>query len=79
MSQKKHGEAFTGGKRIGQDSYRDGGWSRAVVDYLHREQLQMTRPQTVGYRRCQAETPLIVLCRFPGPALSAPTALMSLK
>jgi hypothetical protein len=29
----------------------------------------MVSPVRGDYRRCQAETPLIVLCRFPGPAL----------
>jgi hypothetical protein len=30
----------------------------------------MVSPVHGDYRRCQAEIPLIVLCRFPGPALS---------
>jgi hypothetical protein len=29
----------------------------------------MVSPVRGDYRRCQAETPLIVLCRLPGPAL----------
>jgi hypothetical protein len=29
----------------------------------------MVSPVRGDYRRCQAEIPLIVLCRFPGPAL----------
>jgi hypothetical protein len=29
----------------------------------------MVSPVHGDYRRCQAEIPLIVLCRFPGPAL----------
>jgi hypothetical protein len=35
----------------------------------------MVSPVHGDYRRCQAEIPLIILCRFPGPALSS----MSLK
>jgi hypothetical protein len=31
----------------------------------------MVSPVHGDYRRCQAEIPLIVLCRFPGPALIA--------
>jgi hypothetical protein len=31
----------------------------------------MVSPVHGDYRRCQAEIPLIVLCRFPGPALPA--------
>jgi hypothetical protein len=31
----------------------------------------MVSPVHGDYRRCQAEIPLIVLCRFPGPALYA--------
>jgi hypothetical protein len=31
----------------------------------------MVSPVHGDYRRCQAEIPLIILCRFPGPALSA--------
>jgi hypothetical protein len=31
----------------------------------------MVSPVHGDYRRCQAEIPLIVLCRFPGPALSS--------
>jgi len=30
----------------------------------------MVSPVHGDYRRCQAETPLIVLFRFPGPALN---------
>jgi hypothetical protein len=30
----------------------------------------MVSPVHGDYRRCQAEIPLIILCRFPGPALS---------
>jgi hypothetical protein len=37
----------------------------------------MVSPVHGDYRRCQAEIPLIVLCRFPGPALR-PQALSSL-
>jgi len=29
----------------------------------------MVSPVHGDYRRCQAEIPLIILCRFPGPAL----------
>jgi hypothetical protein len=35
----------------------------------------MVSPVHGDYRRCQAEIPLIVLCRFPGPALAAPLAI----
>jgi hypothetical protein len=31
----------------------------------------MVSPVHGDYRRCQAEIPLIILCRFPGPALIA--------
>jgi len=31
----------------------------------------MVSPVHGEYRRCQAEIPLIVLCRFPGPALAS--------
>jgi hypothetical protein len=31
----------------------------------------MVSPVHGDYRRCQAEIPLIVLCRFPGPALES--------
>jgi hypothetical protein len=31
----------------------------------------MVSPVHGDYRRCQAETPLIVLSRFPGPALGS--------
>jgi hypothetical protein len=32
----------------------------------------MVSPVHSDYRRCQAEIPLIVLCRFPEPALNLP-------
>jgi hypothetical protein len=38
--------------------------------WFRRGRLLMVSPVRGDYRRCQAETPLIVLCRFPGPALS---------
>jgi hypothetical protein len=38
--------------------------------WFRRDRLLMVSPVRGNYRRCQAETPLIVLCRFPGPALS---------
>jgi hypothetical protein len=37
--------------------------------WFRRDRLLMVSPVRGNYRRCQAETPLIVLCRFPGPAL----------
>jgi len=38
----------------------------------------MVSPVRGDYRRCQAEIPLIVLCRFPGPALTFSAAALSL-
>ena len=34
----------------------------------------MVSPVHGDYRRCQAEIPLIILCRFPGPALNSSPA-----
>jgi aerotaxis receptor len=39
-------------------------------EWFRRARLLMVSPVHGDYRRCQAETPLIVLFRFPGPALS---------
>jgi hypothetical protein len=36
-----------------------------------RGRLLMVSPVRGNYRRCQAEIPLIALCRFPGPAHQA--------
>jgi DNA-binding MarR family transcriptional regulator len=38
-------------------------------EWFRRGRLFMVSPARGDYRRCQAEIPLIVLCRFPGPAL----------
>jgi hypothetical protein len=40
-------------------------------EWFRRARLLMVSPVHGDYRRCQAETPPIVLCRFPGPALKA--------
>ena len=43
--------------------------------WFRRARLFMVSPDSRAQRaRCQAETPLIVLCRFPGPALRSPIA-----
>src|SRR5690242_2059502 len=39
-------------------------------EWFRRGRLLMVSPVHGDYRRCQAETPLIVLFRFPGPALT---------
>jgi hypothetical protein len=39
-------------------------------EWFRRGRLLMVSPVHGDYRRCQAEIPLIVLFRFPGPALS---------
>jgi hypothetical protein len=38
-------------------------------EWFRRGRLIMVSPVHGDYRRCQAEIPLIILCRFPGPAL----------
>jgi hypothetical protein len=38
-------------------------------EWFRRGRLFMVSPVRGDYRRCQAEIPLIVLCRFLGPAL----------
>src|SRR6266702_8106397 len=38
-------------------------------EWFRRGRLFMVSPVHGDYRRCQAEIPLIVLSRFPGPAL----------
>src|SRR5216683_6144377 len=40
-------------------------------EWFRRGRLLMVSPVHGDYRRCQAEIPLIVLFRFPGPALFA--------
>src|SRR5882757_8374357 len=40
-------------------------------EWFRRVRLLMVSPVHGDYRRCQAETPLIVLFRFPGPALTS--------
>jgi hypothetical protein len=40
-------------------------------EWFRRGRLLMVSPVHGDYRRCQAEIPLIVLFRFPGPALGA--------
>ena len=42
-----------------------------VAEWFRRGRLLMVSPVHGDYRRCQAEIPLIVLFRFPEPALSA--------
>src|SRR6516225_3426518 len=39
-------------------------------EWFRRGRLLMVSPVHGDYRRCQAEIPLIVLCRFPEPALN---------
>src|SRR5712671_1617918 len=39
-------------------------------EWFRRGRLLMVSPVHGDYRRCQAEIPLIVLFRFPGPALN---------
>src|SRR6266852_4398954 len=39
-------------------------------EWFRRGRLLMVSPVHGDYRRCQAEIPLIVLFRFPGPALT---------
>jgi hypothetical protein len=41
-------------------------------EWFRRGRLIMVSPVHGDYRRCQAEIPLIILCRFPGPALRTP-------
>jgi hypothetical protein len=41
-------------------------------EWFRRGRLIMVSPVHGDYRRCQAEIPLIILCRFPGPALTSP-------
>src|SRR5258708_31226638 len=41
-----------------------------AAEWFRRGRLFMVSPVHGDYRRCQAEIPLIVLSRFPGPALS---------
>jgi hypothetical protein len=56
-------------------------------EWFRRGRLLMVSPVHGDYRRCQAEIPLIVLFRFPGPALisansendKAPTRLRLVK
>jgi hypothetical protein len=40
-------------------------------EWFRRARLLMASPVHSDYRRCQAEIPLIVLCRFPEPALAS--------
>src|SRR6266852_5544675 len=40
-----------------------------AAEWFRRGRLFMVSPVHGDYRRCQAEIPLIVLSRFPGPAL----------
>src|ERR1700751_3083161 len=42
-----------------------------AAEWFRRGRLLMDSPVHGDYRRSQAEIPLIVLCRFPGPALSS--------
>jgi hypothetical protein len=45
-------------------------------EWFRRGRLLMVSPVHGDYRRCQAEIPLIVLFRFPGPALIAQFAAL---
>jgi hypothetical protein len=46
--------------------------------WFRRGLLLMVSPDSRAQRaRCQAEIPLIVLCRFPGPALIIPKDLFA--
>src|ERR1700741_2927447 len=42
-------------------------------EWFRRGRLLMVSPVHGNYRRCQAEIPLIVLSRFPRPALASPS------
>jgi hypothetical protein len=60
---------------LGQLGYRpialDGGSATFALkagEWFRRGRLFMVAPVHGDYRRCQAEIPLIVLCRFPEPA-----------
>jgi hypothetical protein len=44
--------------------------------WFRRGRLLMVSPVRGDYRRRQAEIPLIVLCRFPGPAVYAPAPVL---
>jgi hypothetical protein len=48
-------------------------------EWFRRGRLIMVSPVHGDYRRCQAEIPLIILCRFPGPALCAALATCFIK
>jgi hypothetical protein len=43
-------------------------------EWFRRARLLMVSPVRGDYRRLQAEIPLIVLRRFPGPALKKPSS-----
>src|SRR5580692_5474250 len=43
-------------------------------EWFRRGRLIMVSPVHGDYRRCQAEIPLIILCRFPRPALTIGSA-----
>ena len=47
-------------------------------EWFRRGRLLMVSPVHGDYRRCQAEIPLIVLFRFPGPALKVEEATIGL-
>src|SRR6201989_367584 len=47
-----------------------GSFALQAAEWFRRGRLLMDSPVHGDYRRSQAEIPLIVLCRFPGPALS---------
>jgi hypothetical protein len=67
---------------LGQLGYRsvalDGSASATfalkAAEWFRRGRLLMGSPVRGDYRRCQAEIPLIVLFKFPGPALTKPDA-----
>jgi hypothetical protein len=54
---------------VGMRATRLRGPSEAAFPQSSPPRLLMVSPVRGDYRRCQAEIPLIVLCRFPGPAL----------
>src|ERR1700686_3444734 len=49
-----------------------------AAEWFRRGRLLMVSPVHGDYRRCQAEIPLIVLSKFPRPALSSRSATRQL-
>jgi hypothetical protein len=46
-----------------------------AAEWFRRGRLLMVSPVHGDHRRCQAEIPLIVLSKFPRPALTPPDSL----